>query len=108
YAPRGDERLNTRFTPPAVLLCAPFATIADGLAKFAGKPEAPGAGRSLFVYGFPPEDEPGVVRRRRERVAASGRTPLSRFRAPTGRGAPAGIRASSPSLRWRERTIRHE
>ena len=67
----GGERLNTRVNAPAVLLCAPFATIADGIAKYAGKPDAPGAGRSLFVYGFPPEDEPGVLRRLRELVASS-------------------------------------
>ena len=71
FDPIGDERLNSRVNAPAVLLCAPFATIADGLARFAGKPEAPGAGRSLFVYGFPPEDEPGVLKRLRELVAAS-------------------------------------
>ena len=70
FDPIGEERLNTRVNAPAVLLCAPFATIADGLARFAGKPEAPGAGRSLFVYGFPPDDEPGVLTRLRELVAA--------------------------------------
>jgi len=70
FDPIGEERLNTRVNAPAVLLCAPFATIAEGIAKYAGKPEAPGAGRSLFVYGFPPEDEPGVLGRLRELVAA--------------------------------------
>jgi hypothetical protein len=70
FDPIGEERLNTRVNAPAVLLCAPFATIAEGIAKYAGKPEAPGAGRSLFVYGFPPQDEPGVLRRLRELVAA--------------------------------------
>ena len=71
FDPIGDERLNARVNAPAVLLCAPFATIAEGIAKFAGKPDAPGAGRSLFAYGFPPVDEPGVLRRLRELVAAS-------------------------------------
>ena len=71
FDPIGEERLNTRVNAPAVLLCAPFATIAEGIAKFAGKPDAPGAGRSLFVYGFPPQDEPGVLRRLRELVAGS-------------------------------------
>jgi hypothetical protein len=65
----GEERMNRRVDAPAVLLCAPFATIADGIARFAGKPNAPGAGRSLFLYGFPPEDEPGVLNRLRELVA---------------------------------------
>ncbi len=70
FDPIGEERLNTRVNAPAVLLCAPFAAIAEGIAKYAGKPDAPGAGRSLFLYGFPPEDEPGVLGRLRELVAA--------------------------------------
>jgi hypothetical protein len=70
FHPIGDERMNTRVHAPAVLLCAPFATIAEGLAKYAGKPDVPGAGRSLFVYGFPPSDEPGVLNRLR--VLAAG------------------------------------
>jgi hypothetical protein len=45
FDPIGEERLNTRRQRPAVLLCAPFATIAEGIARFAGNPEAPGAGR---------------------------------------------------------------
>lgn len=71
FDPIGEERMNLRVHAPAVLLCAPFATIADGIAKFAGKPDIPGATRSLFLYGFPPEDEPGVLRRLRELVAGS-------------------------------------
>jgi len=70
FEPIGEERMNRRVDAPAVLLCAPFATIAEGIANFAGKPDAPGAGRSLFLYGFPPEDEPGVLKRLRELVAA--------------------------------------
>ena len=58
FDPIGEERMNTRVDAPAVLLCAPFATIADGIAKYAGKPDVPGAGRSLFVYGFPPKTSP--------------------------------------------------
>ena len=71
FHPIGEERLNTRVHAPAVLLCAPFAAIAEGLAKFAGKPDVPGAGRSLFVYGFPPEDEPGVLNRLRGLAASN-------------------------------------
>ncbi len=71
FDPIGEERMNRRVDAPAVLLCAPFATIAEGIANFAGKPDAPGAGRSLFLYGFPPEDEPGVLKRLRELVATS-------------------------------------
>ena len=71
FDPIGAERMNKRVDAPAVLLCAPFATIAEGLARFAGKPDAPGAGRSLFVYGFPPEEEVGVLNRLRGLAAAS-------------------------------------
>ena len=71
FDPIGEERINRRVDAPAVLLCASFATIAEGIGKYAGKPDAPGAGRSLFVYGFPPEDEPGVLKRLRDLVAGS-------------------------------------
>ena len=71
FDPIGEERMNRRVDAPAVLLCAPFATIAEGVSNHAGKPNAPGAGHSLFLYGFPPEDEPGVLKRLRELVAAS-------------------------------------
>jgi hypothetical protein len=71
FDPIGEERMNRRVQAPAVLLCAPFATIAQGIANYAGKPDAPGAGRSLFLYGFPPEDEPGVLNRLRGLVPGS-------------------------------------
>jgi hypothetical protein len=71
FDPIGEERMNKRVDAPAVLLCAPFAIIAEGIAKFAGKPDVPGATRSLFLYGFPPQDEPGVLRRLRELVAGT-------------------------------------
>jgi len=70
FTPIGPKRLNTRVNPPAVLLYAPFAAIAQGLALYAGKkPSESGAGRSLFVYGFPPQEEVGVLKRLRELVA---------------------------------------
>ena len=75
FEPIGEERMNKRVNAPAVLLCAPFATIADGFARFAGKPEAPGAGRSLFVYGFPPEEEAG----RAEPASGTDRGELSQL-----------------------------
>jgi hypothetical protein len=68
FDPIGEERMNRRVDAPAVLLCAAFATIAEGISNYAGKPDAPGAGRSLFLYGFPPEDEPGVLNRLRQLV----------------------------------------
>lgn len=70
FEPVGPERLNRRVNAPAVLLCASFAAIAQGLAKYAGKPPTPGTRRSLFHYGFPPEEEQGVLKRLRELVAA--------------------------------------
>jgi hypothetical protein len=65
----GPERINHRVNAPAVLLCASFAAIAQGLAEHAGKPPAPGTRRTLFHYGFPPDEEQGVLRRLRELVA---------------------------------------
>jgi hypothetical protein len=67
----GLVRINMRVDAPAVLLCVPFATFADGLKRFEGRPDVPGAGRSLFVYGFPPEDEVGVLNRLRGLVATT-------------------------------------
>ena len=61
----GTERLSPRVNAPAVLLCVPFATIAEGLARFAGRPDEPASGRSLFPYGFGPDEEIGVLRRLR-------------------------------------------
>jgi hypothetical protein len=70
FEPTGPERINRRVNAPAVLLCASFAAIADGLAKYGGKPPAPGTRRTLFHYGFPPEEEQGVLQRLRELVVA--------------------------------------
>jgi hypothetical protein len=65
----GPERMSPRVNAPAVLLCVSFAAIADGLARYAGRPDEPDAGRSLFPYGFPPDEEAGVLGRLRELVA---------------------------------------
>ena len=62
FDPIGPERLNTRVNAPAVLLCVAFATIAAALAKYAGVIPL-GAKRTLFHYGFPPEEEDGVLKR---------------------------------------------
>jgi hypothetical protein len=56
----GEERINLRVHAPAVLLCVPFAKIAEGLAHAGQK--AP-TGRSLFGYGFPPAEANGVLGR---------------------------------------------
>lgn len=68
FEPIGPERMNLRVHAPAVLLGVPFATIADGLRMFAGKPPAAGPSRSLFPYGFPESEEFGVLGRLRERA----------------------------------------
>jgi hypothetical protein len=65
----GPQRMNRRVNAPAVLLCVPFSAIAAGLAKFAGRPGAPGAGRLLYPYGFQPGgEEAGVLNRLRQLV----------------------------------------
>jgi hypothetical protein len=63
FDPIGPERLNRRVNAPAVLLCASFESIAEGLAKYAGKSPLPGTKRTLFHYGFPPKEEEGVLKR---------------------------------------------
>ena len=69
FEPIGPERLNTRVNAPAVLLCVAFKTIEAGLAKYAGRPPPPGTKRILFHYGFPPEEEDGVLKRLYDLVA---------------------------------------
>ena len=69
FEPIGPERLNARVNAPAVLLCAAFETIAAGLTKYAGTTPLPGAKRTLFHYGFPPEEEDGVLKRLYKLVA---------------------------------------
>lgn len=59
----GPERMSSRVNAPAVLLCVSFATIADGLANYVGRPNDPGAEKSLFPYGFDGDEARGVLRR---------------------------------------------
>ncbi len=59
----GPERYNPRVDAPAVLLCVRFQTVAEGLAKYAGKPELATSTRTLFPYGFSPKDEEGILGR---------------------------------------------
>lgn len=63
FEPIGPERMNTRVNAPAVLLCVPFETISAALKKYAGDPEAPAKSRSLFPYGFPQDEESGILKR---------------------------------------------
>jgi len=66
----GTERLNRRVNAPGVLLCVPFETIAEGIAQFAGNAELAGKTHTLFPYGFPPDEEAGVLNRLRHLEAA--------------------------------------
>jgi len=70
FEPIGVERLNPRVNAPAVLLAVSFQAIADGLSRYAGNPGASGAGRSLYPYGFPVQEESGVLERIRQLVNA--------------------------------------
>jgi hypothetical protein len=70
----GPERLSPRVNAPAVLLAIRFQVIADGLAKYAGRPELARSTRSLFPYGFTPQDEEGILGRLQEFSASAGST----------------------------------
>ena len=61
----GPERLSPRVNAPAVLLCVRFETVAQGVAKYAGRPELANSTRLLFPYGFSARDEEGILRRLR-------------------------------------------
>jgi hypothetical protein len=61
----GPERLSPRVNAPAVLLCVGFDTVAEGVAKYAGKPELAKSTRLLFPYGFSARDEEGILGRLR-------------------------------------------
>jgi hypothetical protein len=71
----GPERLDTRVNAPAVLLCVPFSSIAEGLASKAGKRPPAGGKRSLFHYGFPLREEIGVLNRLTDLVVRGGWAP---------------------------------
>jgi hypothetical protein len=63
FEPIGPERTNLRVKAPAVLLCASFEAIADGLKKFGGRHEQAAGERSLFPWGFSPNEEAGILDR---------------------------------------------
>jgi len=64
----GPVRMNRRVQAPAVLLGVSFATIAEGIAEHAGNPRPADARGLLFRYGFPPDEQHGVLNRLRELV----------------------------------------
>jgi hypothetical protein len=63
FEPIGAERTNKRVNAPAVLLCASFEAIAEGLKKFGGQHELAATERSLFPWGFSPKEEAGILDR---------------------------------------------
>jgi hypothetical protein len=69
----GSERLSPRVNAPAVLLCVQFQTVAEGVAKYAGRPDLAGSTHSLFPYGFPPKDEEGILGRLRAFSESGGK-----------------------------------
>ena len=67
----GEARMNRRVNAPAVLLYVPFADIADGLARYAGRLDEISDGGSVFPYCFPASEEVGVLQRLRDLVRSS-------------------------------------
>jgi len=63
FEPIGPERINQRVNAPAVLLCASFEAIAEGLKRFGGQHELAAGERSLFPWGFSPNEEAGILER---------------------------------------------
>jgi hypothetical protein len=63
FEPLGPERTNKKVNAPAVLLCASFEAIAAGLKRFGGKHREFPNERSLFPYGFSPQEEEGILQR---------------------------------------------
>jgi hypothetical protein len=71
----GPERHNRRVDAPAVLLCVPFARIAEGVARYAGKPELAATTRTLYPYGFSAQEEQGILNRLRLQYEARSHQP---------------------------------
>ena len=65
FEPIGPERTNRKVNAPAVLLCASFESIAAGLKRYGGKHREFPNERSLFPYGFSPQEEAGILQRLR-------------------------------------------
>lgn len=72
FEPIGPERVNKRVDAPAILLSVPFETIRKGVADHGGKAEHAASERSLFPFGFSPEEERGILERLRELDAQRG------------------------------------
>jgi hypothetical protein len=68
FQPIGPVRTNERVNAPAILLGCPFTTISEGIAQQAGKPETAASRGSLFRFGFPVNEQEGVLGRLRQLV----------------------------------------
>jgi hypothetical protein len=75
FEPIGPERTNMRVNAPAVLLCASFDAIAEGLKKYGGQHELSATERSLFPWGFSPKEEAGILDRLKALEAKGQETP---------------------------------
>ena len=75
FEPIGPERTNKRVNAPAVLLCASFDAIAEGLKKYGGHHERSATERSLFPWGFSPKEEAGILDRLKALEAKRPETP---------------------------------
>jgi hypothetical protein len=75
FEPIGPERTNKRVNAPAVLLCASFDAIAEGLKKHGGRHERSATERSLFPWGFSPKEEAGILDRLKALEAKKPETP---------------------------------
>jgi hypothetical protein len=63
FEPIGAEHLNPRVNTRGVLLCVSFQSVADNLKRFGGRRHEFPHERSLFPYGFSPEEEAGILQR---------------------------------------------
>jgi hypothetical protein len=59
----GEARLNPRVSTIEALLGVHLRTALDDLARLGGRPDIAAQERSVFPYGFSPEEATGVVRR---------------------------------------------
>lgn len=59
----GEERLNPRVNAPGVLLSLELEYVHRRLQEFGGKAELAGVEKSLYPYGFSPQEEGGITQR---------------------------------------------
>jgi hypothetical protein len=72
FEPIGPIRMNRRVNTAGILLGVSFQTIADGIAQYAGRYDERNERGSLFRYGFPGDEQVGVLNRLRALVVDEG------------------------------------